>query len=71
MDYRSSWTDTPEQKTQKAAGQSVQEDSKVVLARDARGKYIAERDAEQEQAARYVFMIISTLYEILAPACLI
>lgn len=50
--FRSSWTDTPEEKAKKAAGIVKEEDADEVMRREARAKQIANRDEEQETAVK-------------------
>ncbi|XP_030027076.2 GPALPP motifs-containing protein 1 [Manduca sexta] len=51
MSDRSSWTDTPEDKAKKAAGQVI-EDPDVIMKREAKARQIADRDTEQEEAVK-------------------
>lgn len=50
--YRSSWTDTPEEKARKAAGIVKEEDLDTQLKQEARMRHIANRDDEQESAVK-------------------
>jgi hypothetical protein len=50
--YRSSWTDTPEEKARKAAGVPKEEDMEIALRRDAKTRQISDRDREQEDAVK-------------------
>ncbi|XP_075983632.1 uncharacterized protein LOC142981523 [Anticarsia gemmatalis] len=52
MSDRSSWTDTPEEKARKAAGQVKEEDLDTQLKQEARMRHIANRDDEQESAVK-------------------
>lgn len=50
--YRSSWTDTPEEKARKAAGHVKEENLDETLKREAKARHIAGRDEEQEAAVK-------------------
>ncbi|KAJ0181285.1 hypothetical protein K1T71_003370 [Dendrolimus kikuchii] len=52
MSDRSSWTDTPEEKSRKAAGHVKEEDLDETLKREAKTRNIAGRDNEQEAAVK-------------------
>lgn len=71
-DFRSSWTDTPEQKALKAAGVpqvDQDEQAREDLKRDAELHFIAQRDREQEEAAKSVLhpkLYFTTILELSA-----
>ncbi|XP_028028281.1 DNA ligase 1 [Bombyx mandarina] len=52
MTDRSSWTDNPEDKARKAAGQVKEEDAASALQREAKSRQIETRDKEQEDAVK-------------------